>query len=78
MFIILGWKFREFLGYTEMFRKYVLKTKDFAYNNLKGIINKKYYVLLKGDKDSNTLTVDKSDYVSKVHKIIDKSINKGV
>ena len=49
-----------------------------TYNNLKGIINNKYFVLLKGDKDSNMFTIHKSDYVSKVHKMIDESINKGV
>ena len=59
-------------------QKNVLKTKDYTLNNLKGIINNKYHVLLKGDKDSNVVTIDKSDYVSKIHKMIDESINKGV
>ena len=69
MLIILSWKFREFFrGYTEIFRKHILKTKNFTYNNLKGIITNKYCVLLKGDKDSNMFTIHKSDYVSKVHK----------
>ena len=72
-------EFHEFLrGYTGIFTKNVLKTKDHTFNNLKGIINNKYHVLLKGDKDSNVFTIDKSDYVSKIHKTIDESINKGV
>ena len=72
-------EFWEFLrGYTEIFAKHVLKIKDFTYNNLKAIIKNKYCVLLKGDKDSNTFTIDKSDYVIKLHKMIDASINKGV
>ena len=72
-------EFREFLrGYTDIFTKNVLKAKDYTLNNLKGIINNKYHVLLKGDKDSNVFTIDKSDYVSKIHKMIDESINKGV
>ena len=72
-------EFPEFIkGYTQIFTKHVLKTKDFTYNNLKGIIKNKYCDLLKGDKDSNMFTIDKSDYVSKVHKMIDECINESV
>ena len=55
-----------------------MKTKDFTYNNLKGIINNKYLVVLKRDKDSSEGIIDKSDYASKVHKMIDESINNGI
>ena len=76
-------EFRELLRrYTKIYTKHVLKTylktKDFIYNNLKGIINNKYHFLLKEDKDSNMFTIDKSDYASKVHQMIDESIKKGV
>ena len=47
-------------------------------NNLKGIINNNYLVVLKRDKDSSEFIIDKSDYVSKVHKMIDESINAGI
>ena len=61
-------------GYTDIFIKYVLKTKDFTYNTLKRIINNKYLVVLKRDEDSSVFIIDKSDYVSKVHKMVDKTI----
>ena len=64
--------------YTDLFTKNVLKTKDFNYNNLNGIINNNYIVVLKRDKDSSEFIIDKSDYASKVHKIIDESINNGI
>ena len=42
--------FTEFLrGYRDIFTKNVLKTKDFTYHNLKGIISNKNPVFLKGD-----------------------------
>ena len=65
-------------GYGDIFTKNVLKTKDLTYNNLKGIINNNYLVVLKRDKDSSEGIIDKSDYVSKVHNIIDESINNGI
>ena len=65
-------------GYTNIFIKNVLKTKDFTYNNPKGIINNKYLVVLKRDEDSSVLIIDKSDYLSKAHKMIDESISAGI
>ena len=65
-------------GYRDIFTENVLKTKDLAYNNLKGIINNNYLVVLKRDKDSSVGIIYKSDYVSKVHKMIDESINNGI
>ena len=59
-------------------QKNVLKRKDLAYNNLKGIINNNYLAVLKSDKDSSEGIIDKSDYASKVHKMIDESINNGI
>ena len=62
----------------DIFTKNVLKRKDLAYNNLKGIINNNYLVVLKRDKDSSESIIDKSDYAYKVHKMIDESINNGI
>ena len=64
--------------YTDLFTKNVLKTKAFTYNNLNSIINNNCTVVLKRDKDSIEFIIDKSDYASKVHKIIDESINNGI
>ena len=49
----------------------VLKTKDFNYHNLKGIINSKHLVVLKGNKNSIVVIMIKSDYVSKLLGIIE-------
>ena len=40
-------------------RKKILKTRDFTYCNLKGIINAKILVTLKGGKDSSVVIMDK-------------------
>ena len=54
MLIILIWKSHEFLrGYTEVFTKNVLKTKEFTYHILMGIINNKSLDLVNRDKDSS-------------------------
>ena len=42
-------------GYKDIFTKNVLKTKDFTYNNLKGVIDNNYLVVLKRNKDSSEL-----------------------
>lgn len=42
----------------------VLKTKDFNYRNLNGIINNKDLVFLKGGKDSIVIIMNKLDYIS--------------
>lgn len=65
-------------GYRDIFTKNVLKTKDLAYNNLKGIINNNYLAVLNRDKDSREGITDKSDYANKVHKMIDESIDNGI
>ena len=61
-------EFHEFLrGYTDIFTKNILKTKDFTYHNLKAIINNKNFVMFKEDNDSSVVIMDKLDYVSKFH-----------
>ena len=55
-------EFHEFLrGYTDIFTKNVLNTKDYTYHSLKNIINDKDIVVLKGDKDSSILIMDRGD-----------------
>ena len=72
-------EFHNFWGkYTDKFTTNVLKTKDITYYNLKDITNNKIFVVLKGDKDSSIAIMDKSDYVSKFHRLIEKGIDNSV
>ena len=43
------------------------------YHNLRGMIQKNYIVVVKGDKNSSVVIMKKSDYVT----MIDESIMKG-
>ena len=69
-------EFHEILR--EIFTKTILKTKEFAYHNLKGVINNKNLVVLKGDEDSSVVIMDQPDYVSKFLRMIEEGINNDV
>ena len=72
-------EFHEILReYTDIPPKIVLKTKIFTYHNLKGITNYKNLVVLKEDKDSSLVLIDKLNYVSKLQRLIEEGINNGV
>ena len=58
-------------GYTEVFTKNVLKTKDFTYHILMGTINNKSLDLVTRDKDSSVGIIDKPDYSSRFHWMIE-------
>ena len=62
-------------GYTGISMKNVFKTKEFTCHNLNGIIYNKSLVILKWGKDSCVVIMDKLDYVSKFHNIIEEGIN---
>ena len=70
--------FHEFLrGYTDIFTNNIYATKDYTYHNLRGMIQNKDIVVVKGDKDSSVVIMKKSDYVTKLDTTIDGSIIKG-
>ena len=70
--------FREFLrGYTDIFTNNIYATKDYTYHNLRGMIQNKDIVVVKGDKDSSVVIMKKSDYVTKLDTMIDDGIMKG-
>ena len=72
-------EYHEFLrGYTVIFTKNVMKTRDFTYDNLKGIINNKNLVVLKGGQASGVVVMDKLNYVSKFHRMTEEGINSDV
>ena len=69
--------FHEFLhGYTDIFSNNIYATKDYTYHNLRGMIQNKDIVVVKGDKDSSVATMKKSDYVTKLGTMIDDGIMK--
>ena len=70
--------FHEFLrGYTDIFTNNIYATKDYTYHNLRGMIQNKDIVVVKGDKDSSVVIIKKSDYVTKLDTMIDDGIMKG-
>ena len=70
--------FHEFLrGYTDIFTNNIYATKDYTYHNLRGMIQNKDIVLVKGYKDSSVVIMNKSDYVTRLDTMIDDGIIKG-
>ena len=70
--------FHEFLrGYTDIFTNNIYATKDYTYHNLRGMIQNKDIVVVKGDKDSSVVIMEKSDYVDKLEYMINDGIEKG-
>ena len=70
--------FHEFLrGYTDIFSKNVLSTNDETYKNLKNLIRKSDIVILRGDKDSSVVIMNRSDYVEKLEGMIEEGVKKG-
>ena len=54
--------FHEFLrGYTDIFTRNILDTKDYTYHLLKNMINNKDIVVLSGDKDSSIVIMNRND-----------------
>ena len=61
--------FHEFLrGYTDIFAKNVISTEDHTYKELKTLIHNKDAVILKGDKDSSIVIMNKAYYIKKMDK----------
>ena len=50
-------------GCTDIFSKNVLSTNDETYKNLKNLIRKSDRVILRGDKDSSVVIMNRSDYI---------------
>ena len=70
--------FHEFLrGYTYIFINNIYATKDYTYNNLHGLIQNKYIVVVKGDKDASAVIIKKLDYVTKLETMIHDAVRKG-
>ena len=70
--------FHEFLrGYTDIFSKNVLSTNDETYKKLKHLIRKSHIVILRDDKDSTMVIMNRSDYIEKLERMIEEGAKKG-
>ena len=49
-------------AYTDIFTNYIFATKDYTCHNLKDIIRDKDLVLLRGNRDSSVIVMDRIDY----------------
>ena len=71
-------QFHDFLrDYTNIFTNNIYAAKENIYHNLRGMIQNKDIVVVKGDKDSSVVIMKKSDYVTKLDTMIDDGIRKG-
>ena len=69
--------FHEFLrGYTDILTNKIYTTKDYAYHNLRGMIQNKDITVVKGGKDSGVVIMKRSYYVTKLDTMIDDGIMK--
>ena len=57
-------------GYTDIFTENVFQTKDYTYHNLKNLIRAKDVVIMKGDKDSSVVILNKTDYIEKLENMV--------
>ena len=55
--------FHKFMrAYTDICTNYIFATKDYTCHNLKDIIRDKDLVLLRGNRDSSVIVMDRIDY----------------
>ena len=71
-------EFHEFLrGYTDIFSKNIFATIHYTYHHLKNLINDDNTVVVRGDKDSSVVIMNKDDYTLKLENMIEEGIDKG-
>ena len=56
----------------------MIAAKDHTYKELKTLIQNKDVVILKGDKDSSIVIVNKTDYITKVETMIEERIKRNI
>ena len=64
-------------GYTDICSKNALSTNNETYKNLKNLIRKSDMVILRGDKDSSVVIMNRSDYTEKLEGMIEEGVKKG-
>ena len=70
--------FHKFLrGHTDIFAKNAILTEGHTYKELKTLRHNKDVVLLKGDKDSSIVIMNKTDYIKKIETMIEEGIRNG-
>ena len=71
--------FHEFLrGYADICTNNIYATKDYIYHSFGDMIQKRDIVVVKVDKDSSVVIIEKSDYVTKLDTMIDDGMIKGI
>ena len=56
----------------------MIAAKDHTYKELKTLIQNKDVVILKGDKDSSIVIMNKTDYITKVETMIEERIKRNI
>ena len=70
--------FHEFLrGYPDIFSKNVLFTNEETYKNLKKLIWKSDIVILRGEKDSSVVIMNRPDDIEQLERMIKQRVKKG-
>ena len=70
--------FHEFLrGYTDIFINNVNNTRDYTYKNLRALIKDETTIVMKADKDSSVVMMNRKDYNEKLENMIQEGINNG-
>ena len=71
-------EYHEFLhGCTDIFTKKAFLMKDYTYLNLKNLIQEEDVVVMKGDKYSSVIILNKTDYIEKLENMVKEGIDKG-
>ena len=71
--------FHEFLrGYTDIFSKNDLFTNDETYKNLKKLIWKSDIVILRGDKDSSVVIMNRPDDIEQLEGMKKQRVKNGI
>ena len=64
--------------YFNVFTKNVLQTKYYTYRNLKNLVRDKNVVVMRGDKNSSVVILNKTDYIEKLENLVKEDIDKKI
>ena len=71
--------FHEYLrANVDIMTKNVYASRDLTFNKLRNLIRDKSIAVMKGDKDSCVVIMEKKDYLQKLHSMIEEGINDGI
>ena len=64
--------------YFNVFTKNVFQTKYYTYCNLKNLVRDKNVVVMRGDKNSSVVILNKTDYIEKLENLVKEDIDKKI